>query len=187
MKIFATCAFLFFFTHAFAQWGEESMSDKPSFMDRFYAGGGLGGGFSSTVDWVSLSPIVGYKLSQRVAPGISFLYRYSNYKVYNPHVSTTDYGISPFVRVSVYGPFFLHAEYEYLNYEYPNPSNPNESFRQTYSNVLAGGGIFQPIGRNAGLYATVLYNFSYQGYNTGNSPYTSPIIFRVGITAGFSR
>jgi len=186
MKFLVLCVFLLCFTQAFAQWGEQPMADKPSFMDRFYTGGGLGGGFSSTMDWFSISPIVGYKLSQRVAPGISFMYRYSNYKTYNPHLSTSDYGISPFVRVSVYGPFFLHVEYEYLNYEYPTPTvaNPYESIRQTFSSFLAGGGIFQPIGRYAGFYATLLYNFSYQG-NAYNSPYTSPVIFRVGITAGF--
>lgn len=186
MKILALFVFLVSFTQAFSQWGDQPMAEKPNFMDRFYTGGGLGGGFSSSVDWFSISPIVGYKLSQRVAPGISLMYRYSNYKTYNPHLSTSDFGVSPFVRVSVFGPFFLHAEYEYLNYEYPTPTvaNPYESFRQTYSSFLAGGGIFQPISRYAGFYATVLYNFSYQ--TTGYSPYTSPVIFRVGITAGFS-
>lgn len=185
MRILATCALLFCITQASAQWGDQPMADKPSFTDRFFTGGGLGGGFSSTVDWFSISPIVGYKLSQRVAPGISFMYRYSNYKYPAYNISTSDYGISPFVRVNVYGPFFLHVEYEHLNYEYPTPttSNPYESVRKSYSSFLAGGGMFQPIGKHAGLYATMLYNFSYQ--TTGYSPYTSPIIFRVGITAGF--
>lgn len=182
MKGLIFCLLLLSCAPAFAQWGDQPMSDKPSFKDRFFTGGGLGGSFGTYVDYFSISPIVGYRLTDRIAPGISFMYRYSNYKSYSPHISTSDYGISPFVRISVYGPFFLHAEYEYMNYEYPNP--PYESLRYKFSSFLAGGGIFQPVGKHAGLYATVLYNFSYQ-QNALIYPYTSPIIFRVGITAGF--
>ena len=82
------------------------------------------------------------------------------------------------------GGLFLHAEYEYLNYQYPNPANPSESIRKGFSSLLAGGGFFQPIGKHAGFYITVLYNFSYQSTYTVY-PYTSPVIYRAGITAGF--
>jgi hypothetical protein len=181
-RIIALCGFILVASQAFAQWGEEEMSDKPSFKDRIFTGGGLGASFGSTYDYFSISPIIGYRLTQKVATGLSFMYRYSNYKTYTPHISTSDYGVSPFMRVSLFGPLFLHVEYEYLNYEYP--ITPTESERKGFSSVLAGGGFFQPVSRHAGLYASVLYNFSYQA-NALYYPYTSPIIFRVGITAGF--
>lgn len=165
---------------AFAQWGEEELSDKPSFKERIFTGGGIGGGFGSTVDFISISPIIGYKLTEKVVPGLSLMYRYTNNKYYNPHISTTDYGISPFVRYMMGGGLFLHAEYEYLNYQYP--ISPTETIRKGFTSFLAGGGFFQPFGRHAGFYATVLYNFSYQN---GFYPYSSPIIYRMGITAGF--
>jgi hypothetical protein len=164
---------------AFAQWGEEGMPEKPSFRDRVFTGGGLGAGFSSYYSSISLSPLVGVVLTPRLATGVQFTYRWSQYKTYSPQITTTDYGISPFVRFNVIGPLFLHAEYEYLNYEYPRSSGDTE--RSGFSSFMAGGGLFQPIGRHAGLYLLALYNFNY-GPNT---PYDSPVVLRAGITAGF--
>jgi hypothetical protein len=182
MRLIVLSGFLLMATQAFAQWGEEEMQDKPKFKDRVFAGGGVGGSFGSTYDYFSVSPMLGYKVNNKVATGLSLMYRYSNNKTYTPHIQTNDYGVSPFMRVSIFGPFFLHAEYEYLNYEYP--ITPTESTRRGFTSVLAGGGFFQPMGRRAGLYASVLYNFSYQS-SALYYPYTSPIIYRVGITAGF--
>jgi hypothetical protein len=53
---------------------------------------------------------------------------------------------------------------------------------------MAGGGVAQPIGRNAAFFMTILYNFSYQNFNNigvFRSPYNSPWVFRIGIAAGF--
>jgi hypothetical protein len=181
MKYVLSFLLVIFGAQAFAQWGQEEMSEKPSFRERIFVGGGLGGGFGSTVDYVSVSPIIGYKLTEKLVPGISLMYRYTNNKYYNPHVTTQDYGISPYLRYMLGNGIFLHTEYEYLNYEYP--VTPTETVRKSYGSVLAGGGFFQPFGRRAGFYATILYNFSYS--NNGYYPYSSPIIYRMGITAGF--
>lgn len=166
-------------TMAFAQWGEEEMSDKPSIRERIFTGGGFGASFSSYYSYVSVSPLIGYKITNRLAGGVQVTYRYTNYKNYRPAINTNDFGVSPFVRFSVYGPLFLHAEYEYLNYEFPVSSK--ETVRMSFNSVMAGGGLFQPIGRRAGFYLLALYNFSYQA----NSPYDSPLVLRAGITAGF--
>lgn len=166
---------------AFAQWGEEEMVEKPSFKDRIFTGGGLGASFSSYYSFISVSPLIGVSVTPKLATGIQFTYRYTKYKYSNaPDFSTNDYGVSPFVRFQVYGPFFVHGEYEYLNYEYP--ISASESVRRGYSSVMAGGGLFQPIGRRAGLFLLALYNFS---YDQQNSPYASPLVLRMGITAGF--
>jgi len=168
-----------------AQWGDETLSDKPSFNDRIFVGGGMGASFSSYTDFVSVSPIIGYRVSKRFAPGIGFQYRYTSYKTFNPKLTTDDYGVSLFARFTLYGPLFLHAEFEHLNYEFPG-SVPGETLRKDFNSLLAGGGFFQPVGRRAGFFAVLLYNFSYQNsYNYSYYPYSSPIILRVGITAGF--
>ena len=165
----------------YAQWGQEELSDKPSFRDRIFVGGGIGGGFGSTMDYFSISPIIGYKLTEKLVPGVSLMYRYTNNKFYQPNVSTSDYGVSPYLRYMLGNGIFLHTEYEYLNYEYL--ISPTESVRKTNGSFLAGGGFFQPFGRRAGFYASILYNFSYS--NNGYYPYSSPVIYRMGITAGF--
>lgn len=167
-----------------AQWGDQPMVEKPKFSDRVFFGGGMGLSFSKSYDFVSISPLVGYRLTQKLATGLSFTYRYTKYKYIMPNVSTNDYGVSPFMRFQFYGPLFLHAEYEYLNYQYVTYTA--ETFRDSYSSFLAGGGFFQPLGRNAGFFAVALYNFSYRTPGANDYyPYTSPWILRAGITAGF--
>jgi hypothetical protein len=170
---------------AHAQWGEEQMEEKPSFKDRMFFGGGFGLSFSSSYDYFSLSPIIGYKLGPKVATGLSIIYRYTNYKYVTPSVSMNDYGVSPFIRYQFYGPLFLHVEYEYLNYEYI--AYTGETTRKNYTSLMAGGGFFQPIGRHAGLYISALYNFSYKNPTSPYDyyPYSSPLVIRAGITAGF--
>lgn len=168
----------------FAQWGDEEMDEKANWQQRVFTGGGLGMAFSSYQDYISISPLIGYMISPKLAAGVQFQYRYSKYKAYTPKISTNDYGISPFVRYNVFSPIFLHAEYEYLNYEYPNYQNTSETFREGYNSFMAGGGFFQPVGRRAGFYVLALYNFNYSASNT-NTPYDSPLIIRAGITAGF--
>jgi hypothetical protein len=165
-----------------AQWGDDEMEEKPSFRDRIFTGGGFGLSFTSYTDYFSISPLIGYKITSKLAAGIQFQYRYTNYKTVTPRISTNDYGASPFVRYFVYPPFFIHTEYEYLNYQFIG--SKTEKFRRSYNSFMAGGGFFQSIGGRAGIYAMALYNFSYvNSYNY--SPYSSPWVFRVGITAGF--
>ena len=168
-----------------AQWDDEPMDEKPDFKDRIFTGGGFGKGFSSQYDYISVSPIIGYKLSPRLASGVSLIYRYTNYKYVTPNISANDFGISPFLRFQVYGPLFLHAEYEYLNNEYVTYGG--QSVRQNFSSFMAGGGFFQPIGRRAGFFAVALYNFSYRNPTSPNDyyPYSSPLVIRAGVTAGF--
>ena len=169
-----------------AQWGEEQMADKPSLKDRMFFGGGFGLSFSSYYDYFSLSPIIGYKLSPKVAAGVSIIYRYTNYKTVTPSMTMNDYGASPFIRYQFYGPLFLHVEYEYLNYQYYN-AYTGEQARKSYTSFLGGGGFFQPVGRHAGLYISALYNFSYKNPTSPYDyyPYSSPLVIRAGITAGF--
>jgi hypothetical protein len=171
----------------FAQWGDEEMSDRPSIRERIFTGGGLGASFGSTYDYVSVSPMIGYKINPKVAAGLQIQYRYTKYKAYSgvKSFSTTDYGVSPFVRWNFYGPLFLHAEYEYLNYV-SGLDLDGKKVRGNYNSFLAGGGFFQPMGRNAGFFALALYNFSYKEPKYGQtSPYSSPLVFRAGVTVGF--
>ena len=90
-------------TFAFAQWGEEQLSEKPDLRERIFTGGGIGASFSSYYDYVSVSPLIGYRITPKLAGGLQFQYRYTNYKSYTPSFSTNDFGISPFLRFSIFG------------------------------------------------------------------------------------
>ena len=54
-------------TLAMAQWGDEEMSDEPTLRERIFTGGGFGLSFSSYYDFVSVSPLIGYKVTPKLA------------------------------------------------------------------------------------------------------------------------
>lgn len=167
-----------------AQWGDEEPAE-PTWKEKVFTGGGLGASFSNRYDYVSISPLIGYRVTPRFAPGVGFYYRYVNNKYYSPSAVLHDLGGNVFARYRITQQLFLHAEYEYLSAQYL--LGPGEKTRQGFSSVMAGAGFFQPVGSKAGLFFMALYNFSYQDTSpsTPYYPYTSPLVIRAGITAGF--
>jgi len=154
---------------------------KTPWRERMFFGGGIGLGFGD-VTFVSVEPLFGVHLSKQIAVGAGLLYRWTEDDRYDPNLSTTDYGGRTFAQYFPVPEFFLQAEYEYLDYEYP--TSPTSTTRTSASSIFAGGGIYRPLGGSAGLYASALYNFSYDS-NDITSPYDSPWVIRVGVTAGF--
>ncbi len=164
---------------------DNSLKGVP-LKERIVVGGGLGLSFSSQQDFFSIAPMIGYKVTERMLAGTGITYRYTKYKYYSPAIKLIDYGFNPFVRYTIFNGIFLHTEYEYLNYEFPDPISPEKTTRQGYNSFLAGGGFVQPIGDKAAFYLLALYNFSYRDVQPGQySPYTTPLVLRGGITVGF--
>ena len=162
-----------------------------SIRDKIFVGGGFGAGFGNYT-YVNISPIIGYRISPRLSAGMRFMYQYTTYDYYDYQAQRTlnysgnDFGIGGFARFMVYGPVYLQAEYEHLNYD--GLSYDGVSSRDTFDSFMAGGGISQPVGGKAFLFLTAMYNFSYDNFNSSNayrSPYNSPWVIRIGITAGF--
>lgn len=169
---------------AFSQ-GEDNSLEGVPFKERIVTGGGLGLGFGSTQDYISVSPVIGYSITKKLIAGTGITYRYTNYKFYQPSVKLTDYAINPFARYMVYKGFFVQTEYEYLNYELPYVNNSKiETTREGFDSVMAGGGLIQPLGRNLAFYVMALYNFSYVNNPNAYTPYTSPFVLRAGINIG---
>lgn len=159
------------------------------FLDNVFVGGGFGAGFG-TYTYINVSPIIGYRITPRLSSGIRLMYQYTTYDYYLGGDKRTfkgnDFGAGLFTRFMVKGPFFLQAEYEYLNYE--DIYFDGSSIRSSFDSFMAGAGISQPIGGKAFFFLTVLYNFSYNNISTTNVyrvPYNSPWVIRLGITAGF--
>ena len=165
---------------AFSQGQDNSLKGAP-LSDRIVTGGGLGLGFGSVQDYVSVSPMIGYRLTAKLLAGTSITFRYTNYKIVKPAIKLQDYGLNPFLRFMVYRNIFLQTEYEYLNYEYP--VSIAETTRRTFDSFMAGGGFIQPLGKRSAFYLMALYNFSYQE-TLQYSPYDSPLVIRAGINIG---
>lgn len=164
---------------------DQSLKGLP-LKERIVLGGGVGLSFGTAQDFFSVSPMIGYRVTERMLAGTGFTYRYTKYKYYSPSISLIDYGINPFLRYTIFNGIFVHTEYEYLNYEYPDPVSPEKTVRLGYDSFLAGGGFLQPIGDKAAFYVVILYNFSYQDVQQSQyTPYPNPLIIRGGITVGF--
>jgi hypothetical protein len=153
---------------------------KPSFRQRVFFGGSVGAGFG-TVDYVAVAPMVGFHVVPRLDLGVQPFYRWTSDGRYSPSVSTTDYGAGVFARVHIFKGLFGEADYEYSNYEYVNGGL---STRDTHNAFLAGAGYSFPVGQNVGLYASALYDFTYDA-NQPYSPYDSPVRYQVGVAVGF--
>ena len=149
----------------------------PPKQNWFY-GGGIGLGLGD-VEYFEISPLVGYNINRRTAVGLSLLYRYSKDNRYENSQSTNDYGSTLFGRYFVIPRVYIQAEYEYLSYE---DYFSNSTERTNFGSFLAGGGASMPVGGNASLYFTALYNFS---YDKADSPYSDPLVLRFGVGIGF--
>lgn len=182
MKYFFTALIIFISTWAFSQGEDNSLKGVPA-KERIVTGGGFGLGFGSNADYFSVSPQIGYMLTQKIMAGTGLTYRYTNYKFVEPSIKLNDYSVNPFTRYNVYENYFLQAEYEYLNFELP--VTVTETTRRTFNSFLAGGGLIQPLGDRVALFIMALYNFSYVTPKPGQySPYDSPLVLRIGVNAG---
>ncbi|MCK4407285.1 MAG: hypothetical protein KAV44_06390 [Bacteroidales bacterium] len=157
-----------------------AQQNKEPIQNRFIFGGGLGLQFG-TITLIDISPMVGYKITERFIAGLGFTYQYyknsSGIPVY-PVYETNIYGGSVFARYYVFRDFFAHAEYQLLNYE-PYYVNPVDKKRVTVPAYLIGGGYRQWLGPNVSVNILILFNLN----ETIDSPYRNPI-FRVGIGVG---
>ncbi|MGQ0828812.1 MAG: outer membrane protein [Bacteroidota bacterium] len=179
------CLYTFFLTLLFAFYTNASAQDstmlrknppKERFVDRMFFGGNIGLQFG-TVTFVDVSPLVGYRITDKISAGIGVTYQYYHYKDNTYDFETNVYGGRVFGRYFFTDYLFAHAEYEYLNLEafdfFPRR-------RVDVGSFLAGGGYFQRFGNgNSGIILMLLYNFTESVY----TPYTNPII-RIGVHIG---
>ena len=160
--------------------------ERTPFKDRIFFGGNLGLQFGSAT-YVDVSPLVGYKITEKFHAGLGATYIYFKYKdTYNNlSYETSIYGGRVFGSYYFLENLFGHAEYEVLNMDIPKAITVGNSVsykyvRENVGSVLIGGGYAQRIGSNAAIILMVLWNLNDQPY----SPYVNPI-FRLGFSAGF--
>lgn len=167
---------------------KDNKETKKEIRQQKLARWSFGGNFwlsFGTDAYVELSPIALYQVTPKlkVGPGFTFIYyKYSYYniesKVYGPRAIATYTLISDLqekINLNI-GNIVLHSEYEYLNTDEISIYGPTDN-RIWISNLLVGGGIFQPFGNRGGLSLIVLYNVFDHQYSAYN--YTNPVI-RVG-------
>jgi hypothetical protein len=176
---------IFFCITLFFLWSTSNAQDstmirkhplKKPFLDKVFVGGNLGFQFG-TVTFAEVSPLIGYRITEKISAGIGATYQYYRYKDPTYQLETNVYGGRVFGRYFFTDYLFAHAEYEYLNLEaydfYPTRRVDVES-------LLVGGGYFQRIGSsNSGVFVMLLYNLTESAY----TPYSNPIL-RIGVNLG---
>ncbi len=182
-----------------AQFLTEESSEKPKskLSDRLVFGGNFGLSFGA-IDYVELSPKIGYRVKPRFITGIGMKYIYYHedidYNVngtwYTYDYESKVYGGSIFGQYTLLenlnesiginiGDIIAYSEIEQLNVEayLVNPATgryePNG--RTWVISTLVGGGIYQPIGSRSGIHLLILYNLTDELF----SPYSNPVI-RIG-------
>jgi hypothetical protein len=147
---------------------------RERIIDRMFTGGNLGAQFG-TVTFIEVSPLVGYRFTDKISAGIGATYQYYHYRDQTFDLETDVYGGRVFGRYLFTDYLFGHVEYEYLNLE----AFDFQRRRVDVESLLAGGGYIQRISDRVGIVAMILFNFTESVY----TPYTNPII-RVGVNFG---
>ncbi len=169
----------------YAQFDEPKQKER--FIDRMFFGGSFDLAFGD-ITVINLSPIVGYRVTPRLATGLGGVYIYQKYKRFNFEYSV--YGGSIFLQYNIIqdlsdyftrfpGSITFHIENEILNVE----ELSSDAFgniiltgnRIWIDNVLVGGGLKQMIGRRSYISIFILWDITQHP----SSPHVNPI-FRIG-------
>jgi len=187
---------------------QKQNSNKRPFKDRISVGGVLGFGFSSNSTLVDVSPVMAYGVTNEFFTGLGLTYKYYRYNDYyfNWDDSTYAdqkshmYGFSVFARyylskleIPVLSSLFIHGEVEplFFNQDYKmdlygsymdgwGNTYSKDNYQMSFTSVLFGGGIYQPVGNRSYMFLEVLWNFNEHYY----TPYSNPRI-RIGFWGGF--
>ena len=163
--------------------GQEESSTPPRPAspfggERWTLGGAIGFGFGS-VNWVSVSPEVGYFAAERLWTGASGHFQFTNDTTYDPDFNSTNYGFGLFARYFLFDRAYAAAQWSWSSVRFR--SFDGGTTRENRSSFYLGGGYAQPLGGNSALLVEVLYDL------TGNAVglYGSPVVFQVGVVVGF--
>lgn len=173
--LIAFLGFILINTEVFSQ--EVNTMKKPApkkdFWGKVYFSGNFGLQFGNYT-LIDLSPVIGYKVTDKFSLGTGPVYIYFKDKFYK--YSTSIYGGKLFGRYLITENLFGHAEYEILNGEW----DPFNNRRFNITNVWVGGGYRQAVGGSGALTVMALWNINESAF----SPYQNPLI-RVGFSVGF--
>lgn len=162
----------------FSQNDNLNKTNKGFDASKIYTGGGLGFTFG-TVTVIDVSPLIGYRFTEKLSAGVGGIYKYYNDKRYTPADKRTIFGGNVFSRYNITANIFAHVEYEYITYKTDYYTFWNQEQQISEWGLLAGGGYRQQLGNKSYVFAMILYNFNETQY----TPYDNPVI-RVGVELG---
>lgn len=153
-------------------------SERGDWTDDIFYGGSGSFQISTGRTQISLSPMIGYKVTEKLRPGISARFMYFRQRSTNffPSYQALIYGGSVFTRYHFTNNILGMIEFEALNVTFYDDRIDDKTSEWMHS-IIAGGGYRTRIGDRAHAEIMVLYNFM----DHSNYPYNNPII-RVGLS-----
>lgn len=155
----------------------KNTDEKFNIMDKLFWGGNVGAWIGNPT-FVDLSPLVGYKITDKFSVGVGMIYNYYSYKYSNYNYSTNLIGSRLYSRYFIFENVFAQAGWDHINRDNPYAFNANE--RVWVDNLLIGGGLRYPVSDHFYMVASGLFNLN----QTPLSPYSNPII-QIGFVGGF--
>ena len=163
---------------------KSEMTKSNNSASKWYYGGNIGFSFWNNYFYLSIAPLVAYKVTPHFSIGGKIGYAYTSDSSVDPTLNTSSYGGSIFSRYRIIPQFYLHGEFAYISYEkvYNKLSGGYNAERNWVPFLLLGGGFSQLVSPNVWAYAEVLFDV----INDENSPYQAgdPFI-SLGVGVGF--
>lgn len=154
---------------------ENKEENKGFSWDKVFVGGNFWMQFGNYT-FIDISPMVGYRFTEKFSAGLGPSYQYLSIKDLGYSFSTNAYGGRVFGRYFIWQNLFTHSELELINLE----AFDIQRRRVNVTNLYVGGGYRQMLGERAYADIVVLWNLNESVY----SPYRNPII-RAGFNIGF--
>ncbi len=156
---------------------KKKPKNETPFIERLFWGGNIAA-WAGNPTYVDLSPLIGYKVTEKFSLGVGVIYNYYSYKYNNYKYTSTFYGGRITARYFIMENVFVQAGYDRINRDNPYSYKPNA--RVWIENYLVGGGLRYPVSDNIFCVATALWNLN----DTPLSPYRNPII-QIGFVGRF--
>jgi len=160
-------------TTIMAQEDTESEPQKKFDASRLVFGGNIGASFNNRTGYAEVSPLVGYRFTNRFVAGLGPSYMYYKFAGYGTHI----YGGRLFASYYLLNLIFVHGEYEMLNIDFGSIVG-----RKWIQRLPLGAGISQQLGP-ARVNFVALYDVLYN--NNSSQFYATPWIFRGGVSFGW--
>lgn len=163
----------------------QALQQHAEMYSKYFVYTGLGLGYTSYYGIsqfsFSMSPAIGYRVTERFAIGPGISYAYNNYGYdtsinTTQHISASSFGVKVFAQYIVYKQFFAHAEYESTRAEFPtyysNGAPTGEKASVQVQTPLLGVGYRSQISNRAAADILLLYNFK----DDYTSIYPNPVV-----------
>lgn len=141
-------------------------SEYSSGLNRWFFNGNISPWIGNPTS-INLSPLVGYRVTQRYLVGAGGIYNYFRQRTSIEVFKTYSYGFRAFQNYLLTDQIFAGIEYDVLNYE-PYNFITGETYGRRWAHVpLVGGGLTSRLGQSGRMFVSIMYNLNY----TSRGPY----------------